>query len=159
MAHRRQSEIHDPLLSAEEGQNAHSPPALDTAGPSSPLRAETSENGANANDSTGQNSRVGCFPADASPGSVKMDLLEAFDSRQLARRGTANQLQTVFNTINLYVGVGLVTIGYAVALGGWSSLVNCSPCLGDFRACFVYKVLGPASRWSGTAQEEHAVVR
>lgn len=140
MAHRRQSEIHDPLLRAEEGQNAHRPPALDTAESSRPVRAETSENGANGNDSMGQNSRVGCFPTDASLGSVKMDLLEAFDSRQLVGRGTANQLQTVFNTINLYVGVGLVTIGYAVALGGWSSLVSCAPCLSDFRACLVYKV-------------------
>lgn len=120
MANGRQSEIHDPLLGAEEGQSGqpgnpagHSGAALDNE--STLTSVET-------------NGSVGCFPGgDTGPGSMKLELLEAFDSRQLAGRGTASELQTVFNTINLYVGVGLVTIGYAVALGGWASLVSSIP--------------------------------
>eukprot|EP00271_Cylindrocystis_brebissonii_P005064 TRINITY_DN17004_c0_g1_i1.p1 TRINITY_DN17004_c0_g1~~TRINITY_DN17004_c0_g1_i1.p1 ORF type:complete len:504 (+),score=52.01 TRINITY_DN17004_c0_g1_i1:183-1694(+) len=33
------------------------------------------------------------------------------------------ELQTVLNTVNLYVGVGLLSTGYAVKLGGWVSLL------------------------------------
>lgn len=117
MARGPQSEIHDPLLGAEEGQaEAHPSPTQSEPEPDDDRVLTSPE------------SNVGCFPGgEVAPGSMKLELLEAFDSRQLAGRGTASQLQTVFNTINLYVGVGLVTIGYAVALGGWASLVSCAP--------------------------------
>lgn len=56
-------------------------------------------------------------------GTTKSDLLEAIDGRALAGEGTANQLQTVFNILNLYMGIGVFLIGHAVALGGWATLL------------------------------------
>eukprot|EP00897_Mesotaenium_endlicherianum_P004653 jgi/Mesen1/4215/ME000219S03339 len=52
----------------------------------------------------------------------KQELLESFDDRQI-QSSLQTDSQTVLNTINLYVGVGLLSMGYAVKLGGWASLV------------------------------------
>ncbi|GAQ79495.1 amino acid transporter protein [Klebsormidium nitens] len=59
----------------------------------------------------------------SSLGFTKLDLLEAIDGRALAGAGTANQLQTIFNIINLYMGIGVFVIGHAFALGGWATLL------------------------------------
>ena len=32
---------------------------------------------------------------------------------------SANETQTLFNSINVLLGVGVLTVPYAIALGGW----------------------------------------
>ncbi|BBN16514.1 hypothetical protein MPTK1_7g06990 [Marchantia polymorpha subsp. ruderalis] len=51
----------------------------------------------------------------------KVEILESFDHE--VSRSLQTDLQTIINTINLYVGVGILSLGYAVRLGGWASMV------------------------------------
>ncbi|CAM6099324.1 unnamed protein product [Calypogeia fissa] len=50
----------------------------------------------------------------------KVDILEGFETGSSGALQT--DAQTVLNTMNLYVGVGLLSLGFAVKLGGWMSL-------------------------------------
>lgn len=61
-------------------------------------------------------SRTSC-----SPSTTKLELLESFDDGPVGV--LQSDAQTVLNIVNLYVGVGLLSLGYAFRLGGWISLV------------------------------------
>ncbi|KAL2611263.1 hypothetical protein R1flu_022955 [Riccia fluitans] len=54
------------------------------------------------------------------PKMSKVDIVESFESG--ASSCLQSDLQTIINTMNLYVGVGILSLGYAVNLGGWASL-------------------------------------
>eukprot|EP00249_Psilotum_nudum_P010207 c22402_g1_i1 orf=257-1489(-) len=54
-------------------------------------------------------------------GMRKSDVLESFDSRSIT--GLQSDFQSIVNTVNLYVGTGLLSLGYAIQLGGWLGLV------------------------------------
>ncbi|CAI5995097.1 unnamed protein product [Closterium sp. NIES-65] len=65
-----------------------------------------------------------------SPGLSKQEVLGAFDAAEAEGEAEADlgahlqtDFQTVLNTINLFVGAGLLSMGYAVMLGGWMSLL------------------------------------
>lgn len=53
----------------------------------------------------------------------KQETLEPPRERPPVAAHLQTDAQTVLNTINLYVGVGLLSTGYAVRLGGWGSLL------------------------------------
>ncbi|KAG0563240.1 hypothetical protein KC19_8G014900 [Ceratodon purpureus] len=61
-------------------------------------------------------SRTSC-----SPSTTKLELLESFDDGPVGV--LQSDAQTILNIVNLYVGVGLLSLGYAFRLGGWISLV------------------------------------
>lgn len=55
----------------------------------------------------------------------KLDLLESFDNGSIIISSSTLQsdMQTILNVVNLYVGVGLLSLGYAFRLGGWICVV------------------------------------
>jgi amino acid permease len=98
--------ILDPLLGVEEGGGA--------------VRPDNATNAHSIASKAGKGGRGIFSPAD---GPTKLDLLEGLDGREFTGAGTANQFQTIFNILNLYIGIGTVLIGYVVSLGGWASLL------------------------------------
>ncbi|GJP33335.1 hypothetical protein CLOM_g17879 [Closterium sp. NIES-68] len=70
-----------------------------------------------------------------SPGLSKQQVLVGFDAGKAEGEVEAEvsahlqtDFQTVLNTINLFVGAGLLSMGYAVMLGGWLSLLVLALC-------------------------------
>ncbi|KAL3682530.1 hypothetical protein R1sor_000552 [Riccia sorocarpa] len=51
----------------------------------------------------------------------KLDIVESFETGSSGF--LQSDLQTIINTLNLYIGVGILSLGYAVKLGGWASLI------------------------------------
>jgi len=59
---------------------------------------------------------------------------EGEEDTALAQAGTATVLHSVFNVVNLFMGVGLLSLPYATKLGGWMSL----PALGIASMLFAF---------------------